>query len=52
MAKNIVIVGAGFAGVTAARHLGKTFKKNDDINITLIDKNSFMTYMMVPKPVN
>ncbi len=45
MAKNIVIVGAGFAGVTAARHLGKTFKKNDDINITLIDKNSFMTYM-------
>lgn len=45
MSKNIVIVGAGYAGVTAARSLAKTFKKNDDVTITLIDKNSFHTYM-------
>ncbi|EHI69845.1 FAD-dependent oxidoreductase [Streptococcus ictaluri] len=45
MTQNIVIVGAGYAGIAAARHLTKTFKKNDDISITLIDKNSFHTYM-------
>lgn len=45
MTKNIVIVGAGYAGVTAARSLAKTFKKNDEVTITLIDKNSFHTYM-------
>lgn len=43
--KNIVIVGAGFAGVGAARNLGKHFKKDESVNITLIDKNSFLTYM-------
>lgn len=43
--KRIVIVGAGYAGVSAARHLAKTFKKNQDVHITLIDKNPFMTYM-------
>lgn len=43
--KRIVIVGAGYAGISAARHLAKTFKKNQDIHITLIDKNPFMTYM-------
>lgn len=43
--KRIVIVGAGYAGVSAARQLAKTFKKNQDISITLIDKNPFMTYM-------
>lgn len=45
MTKEIVIVGAGFAGVAAARQLGKTFKKNEDVNITLIDKHSYHTYM-------
>ncbi|MBF0787588.1 MULTISPECIES: NAD(P)/FAD-dependent oxidoreductase [unclassified Streptococcus] len=45
MAKNIVIVGAGYAGISAARLLGKKFKKNDDVTVTLIDKNSFHTYM-------
>jgi NADH dehydrogenase len=43
--KEIVIVGAGYAGVSAARTLAKKFKKDQDINITLIDKNSFHTYM-------
>ncbi|MCK4028241.1 NAD(P)/FAD-dependent oxidoreductase [Streptococcus suis] len=45
MTKNIVIVGAGYAGIAAARLLGKTFKKNSDIRVILIDKNSFHTYM-------
>lgn len=45
MTKNIVIVGAGYAGIAAARLLGKTFKKNADVSVTLIDKNSFHTYM-------
>ncbi|MBD3948675.1 NAD(P)/FAD-dependent oxidoreductase [Tuanshanicoccus lijuaniae] len=45
MAKEIVIVGAGYAGIAAARQLGKTFKKDESVNITLIDKHSYHTYM-------
>ena len=45
MTKNIVVVGAGYAGVTAARQLAKKYKKDKDVSITLIDKNSFQTYM-------
>ena len=45
MTKEIVIVGAGFAGVSAARTLAKKFKKDKDVNITLVDKNSFHTYL-------
>ncbi|MBS4462594.1 FAD-dependent oxidoreductase [Aerococcaceae bacterium zg-B36] len=45
MTKEIVIVGAGYAGIAAARQLGKTFKKDESVNITLIDKHSYHTYM-------
>lgn len=45
MATEIVIIGAGYAGIAAARQLGKTFKKDDSVNITLVDKHSFHTYM-------
>ncbi|MBJ8325279.1 NAD(P)/FAD-dependent oxidoreductase [Streptococcus pacificus] len=45
MTKDIVIIGAGYAGISAAQTLAKTFKKNDEVTITLIDKNSFHTYM-------
>ena len=45
MTKEIVIVGAGFAGVSAARTLAKKFKKDSNVHITLVDKNSFHTYM-------
>ncbi len=43
--KHIVILGAGYAGVHAAKKLAKKYKKNDDIKITLIDKNPFHTLM-------
>ncbi|MGP6147453.1 FAD-dependent oxidoreductase [Jeotgalibaca sp. A122] len=46
MAKtNIVVIGAGFAGVAATKKLSKHFKKNDDVLITLIDRHSYQTYM-------
>src|SRR5699024_8768556 len=43
--KNIVVVGAGFAGVAATKKLAKRFKKNPDVKITLIDRHSYQTYM-------
>lgn len=45
MATNIVIVGAGFAGVAATKKLAKTFKKDSSVSITLIDKHSYLTYL-------
>lgn len=45
MKKNIVIVGAGYAGVLTAKKLAKNFKKNDEVNITIIDKNPFHTML-------
>ncbi|MCG4281480.1 NAD(P)/FAD-dependent oxidoreductase [Lacticaseibacillus saniviri] len=43
--KNIVVIGAGFAGVYATKRLAKHYKKNKDITITLIDRHSYFTYM-------
>jgi len=37
--KKILILGAGYAGVEAAKVLSKKLKKDDDIEITLIDQN-------------
>lgn len=45
MVKNIVIVGAGYAGVLTAKKLAKKLKKYDDISITIIDKNPFHTML-------
>lgn len=45
MATNIVILGAGYAGVHAAKKLAKKYKKNNDVEITLIDKNPYHTLM-------
>ena len=38
---NILILGAGFGGISAALKLEKKFKNNRDIKITLIDRNNF-----------
>lgn len=43
--KNVVIIGAGYAGVLVAKKLAKRTKKNPDIHITVIDKNPFHTML-------
>jgi len=43
--KNVVVVGAGFAGVYATKKLARHFKKNPDVEITLIDRHSYFTYL-------
>ncbi len=44
MAKRIVIVGAGYAGVEAALHLNRKGKR-DDVEITLVDRNEYHTLL-------
>lgn len=43
--QNIVVVGAGYAGVSATKILAKKFKKDTDVTITLIDRHSYHTMM-------
>lgn len=43
--KNIVTIGAGYAGVHAAKRLAKRYKKDDSVSITLIDRDSYHTMM-------
>lgn len=43
--KKIVVLGAGYAGVLTAKRLEKKLKKNKDIEITIIDKNSYHTML-------
>src|SRR4051812_2592128 len=43
--KKIVIIGAGYAGVHAAKTLAKKFKRDDSVEITLIDRHSYHTMM-------
>lgn len=43
--KQIVIIGAGYAGVHAAKKLAKQYKKDDSVEITLIDRHSYHTMM-------
>lgn len=43
--KHIVILGAGYGGVQAAKLLSKSFKKNESIDITLIDRKPYHTLM-------
>lgn len=45
MGKNIIIVGAGYAGVLTAKKLAKRLKKNIDVKITVIDKNPYHTML-------
>ena len=43
--KRIVILGGGYAGIEAAKRLHKKYKKNKDVEITIIDKNTVHTLM-------
>jgi NADH dehydrogenase len=46
MAKTkIAVLGGGYGGVTATKKLYKRYKKRDDVEITLIDKNPYHTLM-------
>lgn len=45
MSKKIVILGAGYAGVHAAKKLAKHYKRNDDVEITIIDRHPYHTLM-------
>lgn len=45
MGTKIVILGAGYAGILTAKKLAKKFKKNSDVNISIIDKNPFHTML-------
>ena len=45
MSRNIIIVGAGYAGIETALYLQKKKKRDDDIKITIIDKNSYHTLL-------
>lgn len=40
----IVIIGGGFAGVTTALSLERLFRRNSDVEITLIDQENFFTF--------
>ena len=40
MAKKVVILGAGYAGVHAAKKLAKKYKKNNDVEIRFNDVNA------------
>ena len=44
MAKKVLIVGAGYAGIEAALTLNKK-KKKDDLEITLVEKNAYHTLL-------
>ncbi len=43
--KKIVVLGGGYAGVLTAKKLAKKFKKNKDVQIALIDKQSYHTML-------
>lgn len=43
--KNVVVLGAGYAGVLTAKKLARKFRKDDTVRITLIDKNPFHTML-------
>jgi NADH:ubiquinone reductase (H+-translocating) len=42
--KRIVILGGGFAGVEAARHLDRTVAKHGDVEVTLVSRENFAVF--------
>lgn len=45
MKSKIVIIGAGYSGILTAKKLAKKFEKNDNVSITIIDRNPFHTML-------
>jgi NADH:ubiquinone reductase (H+-translocating) len=49
-AKQIVILGSGFAGIEVLKRVQKKFKNNKDIEITLVSKDNFLLFTpMLPE---
>lgn len=42
---HIVLIGAGYGGVAAAKELARHYRKSPEVKITLVDKNPFHTLM-------
>ena len=45
MSYKVVVIGAGYAGIEAALTLHRKKKKSDNIEITIIDKNPYHTFL-------
>ena len=43
--KQIIVLGGGYGGILAAKNLGKLFKKDDSVEVTLIDKKPYHTML-------
>ncbi len=43
--KRIIVLGGGYGGVLTAKKLGRRLKKDEDVEITLIDKNPYHTML-------
>lgn len=43
--KKIVVLGAGYGGILTAKKLARKFKKDNSVEITLIDKNPYHTML-------
>ncbi|WP_201769240.1 NAD(P)/FAD-dependent oxidoreductase [Fervidicella metallireducens] len=43
--KRIIVLGAGYGGVLTAKKLGKRFKKDENVEIVLIDKKPYHTML-------
>lgn len=43
--KKIVVLGGGYGGVVTSKHMAKLFKKDKDVEITLIDRNPYHTLL-------
>mgnify|MGYP000403629359 CR=1 FL=1 len=43
--KQIIVLGGGYGGILTAKKLGKLFKKDDSVKVTLIDKKPYHTML-------
>lgn len=51
--KRVVILGGGFAGVYTAQHLEKALGRNDEFEITLINKENYFVFQpMLPEVIS
>jgi NADH dehydrogenase len=51
--KKVVILGAGFAGISLARELGRLIKKNLDIQVHLVNQENYFVFQpMLPEVVS